>query len=220
MKLKNISINIIITLLFFVPGCKKCNELGELSFTSLEKQIFPYTGNDTILLDLNNGYIDTLTGHGRYDQFIYYNENAGSKTDNKNCDGNYYYSEINGIDFATVITEHSAFTFSVKIEFGNPFENPGINKYLTISVGASYEPRGSFYGSFQFENDSIFVDEIKVFYHDSLTIGGKHFSKVYELYNSAHFFSTYIVIVYYVIQNGIVASQLDYGKIWFFSKKQ
>jgi len=208
-----------VLLAFFIvicPGCKKCKEVGVLSFSSNNLSVIPYTGDEILVLKFFNGYWDSVKSTGKLDQYNDINQNSNSITDNQGCKGDYYSIEYNNINF-TSISLGSALTISMDLEFDNPFITSKINRFLSISIGTDYGPRGFFYNKIAIENDSLIVVDSTVIFHKSLLIGNKEFTSVYEILN-AYKGSDSFLNVYYSIQNGIVAFKNHAGGPGFVNK--
>jgi hypothetical protein len=200
------SILITLVILFSISvGCKKkCNEkeLATFSFSVQDKKLIPYKGDEILTLNFNDGNYDSLKGIGRNDHYYEVYENSSS--DNNDCK-NYYTLEYNRFNFPTILVNQSSWLISLSQEFTNPLYTYN-QKFLSISIGATYA-EGCFYmGNFLFNNDTIVINKVNVFYHAIITIGSKVYLSVYELKSDFHTeTSFFITTVYYTTNEGIIA---------------
>ena len=218
MKRSNIYFITLFIVLLLATSCKKkCNELATLAFSSKNKQVLPYNGNELLIISVGQGYYDSLRGSGRLDQFNNITSNSNSITDNQDCNGDYYKIEYNRITF-TSITYLSSVQLTLSLEFNNPYKVSGTYKYLNIAYGATYEPHDGFFtNKFLLENDSILTNDSTVYFHKSILIGTIQFDSVYELHGY-HSVSNYVDIIYYTIKQGVIATKNYQGTIWYFTK--
>ena len=212
------SISLLVVLWFTTSCNRKCKELSTLAFSSKNKEVLPYHGNERLIISVSQGFNDSLQGSGRLDQFNHINSNSSSVTDNQDCNGDYYEVEYNRIVF-TSMTNLSAVQLAFSLEFNNPFKVSGTHKYLNIAYGATYEPHDGFFkNKYLIENDSILTNDSSVFFHPSISIGSTQFDSVYELHGY-HTFYNYVDIIYYTIKQGIIATKDYEGTIWYFTKR-
>jgi hypothetical protein len=199
-------------------GCKKkCNEkeLATFSFSVQDKKLIPYKGNEMLILNFNDGSYDSLKGIGRNDH--YYDVYEYSSTDNTDCK-NYYTLEYNRFNFPTILVNQSAWLISISQEFTNPLDTYN-QKFLNIEIGATYA-KGCFYdGNFLFDNDTIVINKVNVFYDAIITIGSKVYLSVYELNSDFHTeTSFFITTVYYTAYEGIIALKNNSGDFIYVNK--
>lgn len=191
----------ILSLFVTTTDCKKkCSEIGTLSFNTKEINIIPYNGKENLKIYKDGGWPpDTLQGT-RIDEFNTITENSISGIDNQDCKGDYYMVEYNKITFISI----GLLAISLDLDFDNPFISKGVNKYLNITIGTTFDPLGLFFNRIPLKNDSIVVNDSTVFYHNNLSVGTKQFISVYELHLEIPS-SSEIKRVYYTLNNGIVA---------------
>ncbi len=215
------SASLLISLIFLFSisvGCKKkCKEkeLATFSFSIQDKKLIPYKGNETLVLNFKNGNYDSLKGIGRADSYYDVYENLSSN--NTDCK-NYYTLEYNRFNFPTVLVNQSAFLISISQEFTDPLYTYN-QKYLNIEIGATYA-KGCFYdGNFLFDNDTIAINNEKVFFDPIITIGSKVYLSVYELNSDFHTETTFfITTVYYTVYEGIIALKNNSGDFIYVNK--
>ncbi|MGA3014256.1 MAG: hypothetical protein ABSD71_09490 [Bacteroidales bacterium] len=215
MKLSYIFVGILSVLLMVSAGCKKCKPKETYSFSSVDKKLIPYSGNEILVLDFNNGSFDSLKGSGRDDKF--YNEYNNSSNSGSNC-SDYNQYEYNRFNYPTMLVNESAMLISLAQEFTNDPISYG-QKFISIRIGATYA-QGCFYANdFLFENDSIIVNNQLVFFDKSLAIGSQVYNSVYELNTISNPSSPfYITKVYYTVNEGIVVLKTNSGNLIFVSK--
>ena len=215
MKLSCIFIIILSALLFVSAGCKKCKPKATYSFSSVDKKLIPYSGNEILVLNYNNGSYDSLKGSGRDDKF--YNEYNNSSNSGSNC-SDYNQYEYNRFNYPTMLVHQSAWLISLAQEYTNDPISYG-QKYISIKIGATYAEGCFFYNDFLFENDSIFVNNQLVFYDKTLVIGSQVYNSVYELNALSNPSSTfYITKVYYTVKEGIVALRTNLDNLIFVNR--
>lgn len=215
MKLSYIFIIVLCVLLLDSAGCKKCKPKATYSFSSEDKKLIPYSGNEILVLNYNNGSYDSLKGSGRDDR--YYNEYNNSSNSGSNC-SDYNQYEYNRFNYPTMLVHQSAWLISLAQEYTNDPISYG-QKYISIKIGATYAEGCFFYNDFLFENDSIIVNNQLVFFDKSLVIGSQVYNSVYELNALSNPSSTfYITKVYYTVKEGIVALRTNLDNLIFVSR--
>jgi hypothetical protein len=216
MKKNGIAIVILSFLLLASAACKKkCveNELASYSFSSLDRKLIPYTGNEILMIDYNNGHFDSLKGTRKFNDFY----NVYKSSSIKDC-SDYYNLEYNRYYYPTLLTIKSALLIELAEEFTDPVFSYG-QKYFSISIGATYAPGCFFAEKFLFNNDSIFVNNKEVHFYDSIALGSKIFHSVYELKERYPISLTFKYDkVYYNKINGLVALTDNGGNIVYVNK--
>jgi hypothetical protein len=218
MKLSFFFVIILSGLLLASEGCKKCKPKATFYFSSEDKKLIPYSGNEILVLNFLDGNYDSLKGTGRDNNV--YNVNDNSSSGSSNCAG-YNQFEYNRFYYPSMLVNRSAWLITLAQEFTNDPYAYG-QKYLSIKIGATYEQGCFYYNDFLFENDSIIVNNQFVFFDQSMTIGTHLYNSVYELISSSSFnpySSFYITSVYYTARDGIVALKANSGNLIYVTKE-
>ena len=198
-------------ILLFSLSCKKeCkeNEIASFSFSSKDKTLIPYQGDELLILKDHNGWCDTLKGKGRSDDFYRVYQTA-----NNECN-DYYSLEYNRLSFPTILVNKSAWLIQLAQEYTDPMYSYN-QKYFYVSIGATYAPGVLFNESFLFNEDSIFTNNENVHFYNDLTIGDQEYTSIYRL-EFRDTISTNFPIkrVFYNIHNGLVAVEKQDGNIY------
>jgi hypothetical protein len=194
--------------------CRRCvqNQLQTQSFTPNERTIFPYKTNDLFVFkSLSNGSTYSLKVIDRKNEYSTYYENGPFSSDN-NCPGNYYKSEYCKVQF-------DFYVCSLYQSMSDNF-NQKSEKTLDLSFGFPTDPILGFNGNYSFESDSLQngINNI-ISYHNSITLGPKTFTNVYELQGDTIGYQNdeYLRIGYYSFQLGFVGFKTDKGAIWYLN---
>jgi len=214
MKVSNLIIFSSIFVLVSFTECRRCvqNQQETQSFTPNERAILPYQTNDSFVFkSLSNGTLVSLKVIDRKNEYSTYYEHGPFSSDN-NCPGNYYKSEYCSIQF-------DFYECSLYQSMSNLF-NQKPEKILNLQFGFPTDPILMFNGYYSFESDSLQNGINKIIsYHNSITLGPKTFTKVYELQSDTigNQNQEYLRIGYYSFQYGFVGFKTDKGAIWYLN---
>jgi len=214
-------------MIFFVyfSSCKKCtqNELSNLKFTTEDLSINPYTPNELLVFKNLTG--DSIVfPQGKRDTYSStYHQNPDADY-NHTCPGNYYSKETNQTDFYTNSGAFSPY-LGITLGFDFSFNNPTSEKSIFLEIFSPTVSISGFYGSYLFDNDSIFNYSKKfdtiVAKHLHIMIGPRTYTNVYELYaiNVEGINPEWFSIAYYSIEEGFCGFKTNYGNIWYLDRK-
>jgi hypothetical protein len=205
---------------------KKCEKenIGNVTFTSNDLKIEPYTGNETLMFldSLKDTIIYVpeigLQASGKYDYMSGYT--SQNPNDNNQCTGNYYYSEVTGTHFSG--KDPSNFGIWFDLRFSGSLFNKNLKKIIDIVVG--YKDYNDWFFDQTYYFDGLNLQQptepnnSSLSFKDSLKIGPKKFHSVYILkqiqdpYKLAN-----LQYVYYTIKEGIVGFKTKDGHTWYLN---
>ena len=214
-------------LLSAITACNKddtpCNDqfMGSLKFSEKELDVVPYAmGDRIILVDTTHDTLVFNYAEG-YTSTLYYTELDPYTSE---CMGDYYEYQDKRVKF-----ENKYMTFLyVAITFSDPFMVTPQRKVLRVQLRTYDLADGSFYGRFDFNEDSIYNDPDTTFlaagrvkaYHDTLALGEAIFTHVYELegMNEYQVYPKYVTSMFYSMSLGVVGYRMNDGKeYWIYS---
>lgn len=198
-------------IVFFCTNCNKCIEtyLFTLGFTENDLEINPYQGDETIVFCDTQANTVSFQGNGRYSRELTVPEITDPY---KGCRGEYYFMEMNVCGFYSSSNKD----FHIYLDFSDYFRTGNKNKIITIGLSIPIEGIGHFYGSFSFDEDTLFVVPPKVTFHDTLDLNNGTYISVYELIGNEIYYSPDegISTLFYTIKEGIVGYRTNLGRTW------
>ena len=200
------------------------NERAKLTFTQGDRSIIPYTGNETLIFkDTIGDSIVFEKGTKKISSNVEYQYTLDEAQEHNNCTGDYITTEQD-------LTGFSASDGKSYLQFfftnSYTFDYPESIKYFQLSFDADTVEM-SFSASYKFSNDTLFPYPYKnhdsiVNFHNQLTIGGKTFSNVYELY--AKFIPPHVaewyIRAYYSTIDGMVGLRTNKGRLLYLDSKR
>ena len=215
---KGINYFLICFILFWSFSCDKCQEkqIGYYEFTPQDLQINPYYGHEVILFQNLSGDSLNFSVGDRKTNMI-----KASQVHQDDCNGNYYMLATNTMVVSSIsnswqfsITLHSYPTatsniYDKVIEFEASI--PGQSKKTISNANLLYEP--DTITGYQWNYSDLF-------FHNSLTVGSKSFTDVYEieLFLQEATLDKWVNKIYYNIKLGIVGFSTNQDELWYLSK--
>jgi hypothetical protein len=200
-------------------GCNKCTEKqsGSYKFTDRELQIIPYSGPETLIfLNLSGDTMHFQAGE-RVSSMI---QDYPNREDE--CKGNYYLLENNTIDISS---GNNSWLFSLTLYVTPTPTSDVYSKIIEFEASVPAQRKTTLSDAFLlFEQDSIMryqsASGPELIFHDSLTIGSKIFTNVYEInlireYNNS---TDWVDKIYYTISQGIVGFSTHRSELWYFKE--
>ena len=222
--------------IFIIPLFTTCRlhhcddpvSVGNFSLSQNEINLVPYIGNE--ILNFKDSLHNTLTFSCDYRRTETIEQRSGGP---ETCDDYYYTLESNGTFFTSSILSppysYKNLQIGIGIESGINFHsNPPylatLSKYISFNV-PDYSSDVNSGSSFRLNivNEQLVVKDTIDVCHDTITIGNKHYSKVFELheyYNwsiSIGIYCVYPLILYYSKNDGIISIKMSNGQTFIIS---
>jgi hypothetical protein len=189
---------------FLLTNCCDSKLINEYTFSPADLKVNPYTGKETLIFNNVGGTSLTFASGSRNSSTETLYKDL-SLNEEKKCKGDYFQSEVNVTSFTSTDNE-----LQIKvILYFYPFtDNSTAKKAIgimadNIHVNSGFGGRDAYFDEDTIYNHGPSVSDSSYIYHDSINLGPKSFTHVYEFNLQASALAT-IDMVYYSIAEGIV----------------
>ncbi len=205
-------------ILVYLTSCCDSIMIEDLNFSAKDLSVNPYSEFDRVLFKDQKDDTFSIKVKSRK---IFTNEmfdNMVNDGNSRKCKGNYFNADF---DETQTISTGSWF-FEIKLTFDFSLKKPVYDKSIKITIHHPKENSVTSltYTMAHFSGDTIFASSLYFdsvyIYRDTLAIGAKVFTRVYDFYLHPTIKNDeWATNLYYTIKDGVVGFETNKGNRWF-----